>query len=204
MNADRPDAGFTLVELLVALTLLALLGTLMLGGFQFGARSWERVAEVSGHRDRVALTQSFLRRRLGDLSAPAGLYRDADTAALPLEGEAHAMRFLSEWQAGPAVSGLYLFRLWHDAERAEVRLGWQQVSGSATGTGGEAAQGERVLLEAVSGLDIGYFGARPDTPQGGWSDRWESGDGALSLVTLKLAFTDPQRMWPPFAVAPGM
>ena len=36
------EAGFTLLELLISMTLLGLLMLVVLGGLRFGARAWER------------------------------------------------------------------------------------------------------------------------------------------------------------------
>ena len=45
----RDHNGFTLVELLVATTLLALLSVVLFGGLRFGARAWEVVTMTEGN-----------------------------------------------------------------------------------------------------------------------------------------------------------
>ncbi len=53
-EGGRRQAGFTLVELLVAMTLLAFLSITLFGGLRFGARSWEAVVDSSAERDHIA------------------------------------------------------------------------------------------------------------------------------------------------------
>jgi general secretion pathway protein J len=199
------EAGFTLVEVLVSLTLLALLSTMLLGGFQFGARSWERVTTVSEERDRVYATHSFLRQSLGTVALPSGLVRQAGATTLPVAGTDSVLGFVAPWRAGPVVSGLYLFRLWHDdGEGGQLMLSWRQVSGTETAGNNEGASGERVLLDGVAGMKLAYFGTLPEAPQGIWSDRWDTRSGRLLLLSLEIEFVDPRRTWPPLIIAPGM
>jgi prepilin-type N-terminal cleavage/methylation domain-containing protein len=61
---DPSDAGFTLLELLVAMTLLGLLMTVVFGGLRFGARAWERAETDSSGTDEIRLAQSILRHEL--------------------------------------------------------------------------------------------------------------------------------------------
>ncbi|MDQ2090853.1 prepilin-type N-terminal cleavage/methylation domain-containing protein [Marimonas arenosa] len=201
---DVGEAGFTLVEVLVSLTLLALMSTIMLGGFQFGARSWDRVSTVSAERDRVYATHAFLRQRLGSLSLPSGLAREVDETTLPIVGNETMVSFLASWQTGPVVSGLYLFRLWHDdSDGGRLMLSWQQLVGTETG-GGEGTRGERVLLDGVAQLQLGYFGTTREAPGGLWASNWDTRAGGLRLLKLEVQFSDPRRHWPVLMVAPGM
>ena len=79
MKGERRQAGFTLVELLVAMTLLAFLSVSLFGGLRFGARSWEAVVDSSAERDDIASTQTFLRDRLAQLMLPTpGRRRDSN------------------------------------------------------------------------------------------------------------------------------
>ena len=72
IEGRRRQAGFTLVELLVAMTLLAFLSIALFGGLRFGARSWDVVIDSSVERDHIASTQIFLRDRLGQMTLPGG------------------------------------------------------------------------------------------------------------------------------------
>ena len=100
IGGGRRQAGFTLVELLVAMTLLAFLSLTLFGGLRFGARSWEVVVDSSAERDRIATTQTFLRDRLGQLTLPGPAGRQA--------AQEKCLASVREWRA--------LLRLELDAE----------------------------------------------------------------------------------------
>lgn len=202
-------AGFTLVEVLVAMTLLGILSAMLFGGLRFGARAWDRVAAASDSRDDVMAAQRFLRQRLGTLSLPSGLQRPPGASGLPLRGEADRMSFVTPWRAGPVRSGLYSFTLWRQAaseSSGRLMLAWRRLGTTAgeEAEGGEDIAGRRVLLEGVERLDLSFYGTPEGAHAPGWHRRWEGGGGRLGLVLVDVGFSDGRRLWPRFVVAaPG-
>ena len=68
MNRSDTDTGFTLVELLVATTLLALLSVVLFGGLRFGARAWESGSASIERTGEVQAVQELLRRTLSEIA----------------------------------------------------------------------------------------------------------------------------------------
>src|SRR5205085_6680608 len=60
----RTIRGFTLVEMLVALTLLALMAGVLFGSLQLAGRSWEGGEAKAASVDAMRQTQMFLRGQL--------------------------------------------------------------------------------------------------------------------------------------------
>ena len=58
--------GFTLLELLVAITIFGLLSVMMYGGLSFGARAWQRAGQADTRQSDVQLVQSLLRRAFAE------------------------------------------------------------------------------------------------------------------------------------------
>ncbi len=200
----RRQAGFTLVELLVAMTLLAFLSITLFGGLRFGARSWEAVVDSSAERDHIASTQTFLRDRLGQLTrpGPAGPRRLDDEGRL--DGGPERLEFIAPWLSALSLGGLYRFTLWHeDTGDGRLMLSWQpaEADPDALEELGDLA-GERILLDGVAEFSLSYYGAPDEDAEPEWLDQWENPDAPPLLVRVDLAFADARRVWPVFIVAP--
>jgi general secretion pathway protein J len=198
------EAGFTLVELLVAMTLLAFLSIMLFGGLRFGARSWEAVVKSSAERDQIVATQTFLRDRLSQLTLPGSGRRLLADAENRFNGEARQMEFIAPWLSALSLGGLYRFTLWHeDAGDGQLLLRWRPADADP-----EALEelsdlaGERVLLDGVTEVNLSYYGAADEDDPSEWHDQWENPAASPRLVRVHLVFADARRVWPDFVVAP--
>lgn len=191
--------GFTLVELLVAMTLLGLVSLMLFGGLRFGTRAWDSVVASSADRDRIVAAQRFLRQRLGGATAPGGRRQREISHALAVEGSDGEIAFTAPWMTALAYPGLYRFTLGHD-EGALV-LSWQPDGEAETGTT-EDRTGARVLLDDVSALRLRYYGWPEDGDTPEWLDAWADAQTPPLLVGIDVEFSDPALYWPGFVVAP--
>jgi general secretion pathway protein J len=113
-------AGFTVVELLVVLTLLAFIMTLVFSGLSLGTKVWEssNVAAEKTYR------MQSLQRALGDmiyLAFPLQEQRDADAKPL-FEGTRDRVFFAASLPPYPNFGGLHLVTLQIVKDRGETRL----------------------------------------------------------------------------------
>ncbi|HYC15534.1 MAG TPA: prepilin-type N-terminal cleavage/methylation domain-containing protein [Stellaceae bacterium] len=197
MRAEHREAGFTLVELLVALTLFALLAALLFGGLRFAGRAvaagdtrLERSAELS-------LATGFLRRALTGAEPLPRAGSDGQTS-VAFEGERDALAFASLPPAYLAPPGYYWLRLGVESgDRLVLRweaIGKDQVTASPAPT---------LLLERVHGIELAYFGALDPYARPQWHERWERAPLLPLLVRLRLTFSDGSRA-PDILVAPRL
>ncbi len=203
MEGRRRQAGFTLVELLVAITLLAFLSITLFGGLRFGARSWEVVVSSSVERDNIASTQTFLRNRLGQMTLPGpGRLRNF-VEDRRLTGGPKRVEFIAPWLSALSLGGLYRFTLWHeDTGNGRLMLHWRPAKADpdALEELGDLA-GQRVLLDGVTEFSLSYYGAANEDAEPEWLDQWENQDAPPHLVRAQLEFADAGRLWPVFVVA---
>ena len=105
----RPDAGFTLIEVLVSLVLLALLLALLAGGLRYARSTWDATARL----DEVAaadMVETFLRARLAE-AMPLYEQRKAGMVRALFSGAGDSMSFVAPAPNGPAGTGLYRYTL---------------------------------------------------------------------------------------------
>ena len=119
---SQGSAGFTLVELLVSLTLLGLISVALFGGFRFGTRAWEAGTAHADRLDEVQVVQGFLRGRLSQTMTPRHEGEEGKPEGL-LTGDASVLRFTAPWLTSLNLGGLYKFELSLDRDGAEIRCG---------------------------------------------------------------------------------
>jgi general secretion pathway protein J len=201
--AQAGARGFTLIELLVALTLLGLLMVALLGGLRLGARAWEVTGERLDQTSRLQIVQDFLRGRISQ-AYPLEAADATGETRLAFSGAPDRMAFVSVLpeHLAPGLQRFTLGLVERD-ERVNLLLTWQALAPEDE-TVGEAAAGERVMLEGVAGLEIAYFGSRGAEDPPTWSAAWDEAPLRLpELIRLRVSFPPgDRRSWPDLVVRP--
>lgn len=205
-------AGFTLVELLVSLTLLGLISVLLFGGLRFGTRAWEAGDAHSQRLTEVQAVQALLRQRLSQAVRPSTPQLDAipGEVAGSFVGDEQNIRFIGLGPSQIGAGGLYIFDLAivDDADAQRLELGWQLYRPDylerAT-TGESESADRRVLIEDFERAKFSYYGADKEEGTADWRDRWDGQAGLPVLVGIEMAFPEPDpRSWPKLVVAPKL
>ncbi len=188
----RTQSGFTLIELVVAVTLLAIMMTLLYSGLAFALRSWD-AGDANGRRvaDR-RIGENFLRRELTELFPMR--WKDALTLRLALEGKADSLRFTSSRPAGIASGGLSLVGLEVEADtarRVHHLVMRRAMPDDDAKDFGPLERAERILLlENIDSVRFGYFGAENDFTEPHWEDTWKYPGRVPLLVRLRIKDAD--------------
>lgn len=187
MSRARAAAGFTLVELLVAMTVLALITVGTAGSLGFLGRAWgrqeQRVAEQAARADGLDLLRDQLARAL-----PADWGATGDYAP-PFTGESGRVRFLNVPPDHHPGDGL---ALWEFA--LEERDGWRALlvrratwvrDGRGLEQLDEAPARVLAALPADSRFTFhGVTGEDGEEREPGWQESWRSQPRLPDLVRL--------------------
>ncbi len=201
----REQAGFTLLELLIALTLLGLMMLMLTGGLRFGVRVWDQGDRRLEAVARLQIVQQLIRRQLqgalAPVEIPAGGQGDDRPFRHSLSGGPDSLVLSAPAPAQSGLGGIYRIAL-HPAETPGGRqlvMTWHLSRTGREDPRAEAGASQVVLLDRLDGLAIEYD---DDTPGTVWQSRWEPPDTLPASIRLRLTFPagDP-RGWPPLLVA---
>jgi general secretion pathway protein J len=198
-------AGFTLLELLVAITLLGLLMTALFGGLRLGARAWDVGAERAAAASRLQTAQQFIRMHLAE-ALPVFVLLPGGREIVAFQGTSEQMSFLGTLpdQVGP---GLYQFTLGQGEDPdggRHLALAWRAFELDQDGTQVETeVLGRRDLMRNVTAVEIAYFGGQERDLRPIWREGWDEAIVLPTLVRLRVALIPgDRRVWPDLVVHP--
>ena len=190
----RDDGGFTLLEMLVATTLLGLLSLVLYGALQFGLRSWQRTEEVSVLANTVRQVQGLLTADL-TRAYPEVIRTNPTRMPVDFEGTRSRIRYLT---ASSRVAGAL------DHVTIGVPMGSKVLTRiAALELGAGSRVDSKVLLKHVEGFEISYFGAAEEDKTPRWQDTWHDRESMPLLVRIRARLAGGET-WPDLVVAPAI
>ncbi len=192
--------GFTLVEVLVAIGLLAFGMTLAIAALR-GATQASNHAEATAQRgERLRAVQGFLRSQLSG-ALPISFQNDTDSGQATLViGKNDELRFVAGMPGYLGRGGAYLqtFKLVSGADGRQLTFEFQQL-----GPDGPlpAERPPQVLLDGIADARFEYRTIDSQGRPGSWQGAWNQSGTLPPLLRLRLRFSDPKNAWPDLVVA---
>ena len=189
-------AGFTLVETLASLAVVAMLSLMLMAGAQASRRQLSRLESVNSI-ESIETAQRVLRSSLRQ-AFPYTQF-EGPKPSVAFGGVADSLDFLAPPPAATAPDGLQNYKLRLEPN-GELALFW--VMDLATNP--ERSQKRVTLLQGVSSVDLAYFGADPRDGAPHWQNRWQERLSLPKLVRVRVSFpVGDQRLWPELIVRTG-
>jgi general secretion pathway protein J len=198
MTGRRQD-GFTLLELLVSVSLLVLLMAMLFSGLDVGTRHIGRQSAKLDRASRMVVAQSFLRTQLADARAVTASNLPSD--AITFDGRLDGVDFVSAAPQAVVQGGLQVLSVGivdpRGAGGEQLLVGWRPFAASGAGASGEApAESEHraPLLDHIQEAAFAYFGAAQSEDTPSWHSTWHDMNYLPSLIRLSVTFADGERM----------
>jgi general secretion pathway protein J len=179
-------AGFTLLEILAALVLLALLLVGVYSGIASASRSVRSGTAAIERIDQMRSAQQFLRRELAQsVIQPIG-HTDRGEPVY-FQGSAHEMRYVAPLpgylgKLGPQLQQLQLVDDGHGGQRLELRLALLPPDGQPPEPLGEP----QVLFDHIRQGSFSYRGVDLQGRAVAWSSAWADGRVLPMLVRIEV------------------
>lgn len=184
MNRFKPNSGLSLLELLVALAIMAVIGAGLAQSFGLGIRVWETSRTIQTQQEPLIL-RTTLRDWIEQMTPPNRLLPQDNSfvgdqngfafptlAATPFEGQAAALRV----NAQGSEAGLDMMLMYLDDSGGAIRSETRHLSDGAP--------------------TFSYYSQAPDTDD--WQEKWISESTSPSLIRIEIQTSD----WPEFIIAP--
>ena len=184
----RRDAGFTLIEVLVALALSALVSVILLHGIRLAAFGFDRHTRAAERLDARQSLGELLRRTLG---SAALIPR---TAGGEFNGRPDALEFIGV--AEDSGAGLYRIDLAVDRARNDRPLILRRQLAAPVGDPHAATS---IVATKIRDFHLAYFGADTASGTPAWHDSWQQ-LATLPLMVRVVLDTDGEPPRPPLVV----
>lgn len=201
MRGPRPDhslaGGFTLVELLLALTLMSMLLALAYGGLRAATRATDRGQTILEDSSRIRMAHQFVHRQLNQVLPLAFEQSEDGDERTVFMGTPDRIRFVAPMPGylgfgGPQVQELAIMR---GDDHLELVLSHALLQGFE-----ESLLYERLpilLLEDIESASFSFLGLDEEGELAGWTSTWETPGVLPESIALDIEFTDEVYIqWP--------
>jgi general secretion pathway protein J len=195
----KPDAmGFTLIEVLIGTTLLALVMTFIFNGLQFGVTSWTRGERHLERASQIARVGGFFQSHVATIKPITSRIND-NLVLSPIEGDDRTFKYTAPMPPRIGVGGLFRFEIYltdgGDDRSLRLRIYPFDHSHSSKNTSSILPIDDLILAREIQSIEIAYLpeatqdernaNIPADTSGATWVSRWEE-DTSPALIKIKI------------------
>jgi general secretion pathway protein J len=198
-------AGFTLVELVIALAIVTVITTLSFAGLKLGARAWDAVEQRTVEVHDRQLAARFIVRQLEQARAVT-FVDDHGEERLAFRGDSKALQFVAPLPSLAGGGGLHWQRLdlAQAAEATHLMLTYELFQTEGWERYGANARHSVMLYKAVADAEFSYFGAPDPDTQARWWAQWRDTETLPELVRIRVQGQNASRSWEELVAVPRL
>jgi general secretion pathway protein J len=178
----KHNGGFTLLEVLVAVLVLAMIVSTAFGALRLGVRSWESGIVRANETEEWRTAADLLRRQFSQI-IPLTWPDDADPR-IAFDGDRDQIRFIAPVPQQRGQAGLYEFML-HTQRQAlatNLVLSYMPFYPGASDFQMPNTGRQVTLIAGLKSASFSYFGKATETEPPAWHQRWEVDAEELPLL----------------------
>jgi general secretion pathway protein J len=183
---QRAGKGFTLLEMLVAITIFSLVITVLYAGYRVAIRSWESGERTHAAVSELRLAGSFIRRHTTQ-AFPLAISENR-AWRLWFDGEAQGLVFVTAMPTYLGQGGMYEMTLKVDEQDDGTSLVVSRRLLHPDAEPGKPGVDDlvRPLLEKLESAQFAYFGTTGEDGEESWHTSWQGRQRLPRLVRLRI------------------
>lgn len=189
----QSDAGYTLLELVVAVALIALMSVPLALGVQFGIRVWSDVHTEVSTQERIYLVRQRLREWV-EAAYPFDVSRHASPYVYPFVGQESTLTLVSSVHPDRRLDALFRTTLRLTDNQFQVGI----VPDHRSYETNEPSQWTTLLI-GVEEVELSYLDTL-DADNPVWVPAWSGKQTLPAAVRVRLSFVEAAREWPDLVV----
>ncbi|WP_024298953.1 prepilin-type N-terminal cleavage/methylation domain-containing protein [Methylomicrobium lacus] len=194
MRSPKSVQGFTLIEVLLAMTLLSVMMTLLFVSLKMCAESWEKGEKKIFEVSETAGVVNFFQRHLV-MAKPLWNDFTKEERLFSFQGDRQTLQFVSSFPASAGRAGLQLFTIQLLNENRENVIKVTIAPFYPVAEGDEWITEEETLIRHVGNFSLAYFGQEAGESESRWQDQWLQREELPKLVKIKVDLEN-QVFWP--------
>ncbi|MBF0310864.1 MAG: prepilin-type N-terminal cleavage/methylation domain-containing protein [Magnetococcales bacterium] len=200
-SSESPQ-GFSLLELLVAITIVGLMASFMYVDLRFSLGAWKAGEERLNQMGQISSIQEFLRSRL-EKTYPQWTINEKEEGSVAFQGRSHRLTFIAPMQTYLGKAPFYDLSLGVievKPGRRDLEFLWKPILPLADEE--ERKPEKAVLLHNIADVEFRYFGLKNVDTEPVWLEEWEGKTKLPFLTSVTVHFpAGDERIWPVLTVA---
>lgn len=190
------NEGFTLIEVLIAMTLLGVMVVLLFGSLRIAGQSWNTGESKMAAVNQKAVVYQFFKRHITAIRPLPMLNADPNESfdtVQAFQGFPQSLRFVAGLPASSARKGLQVFTIALDPENHSVL--WVALAPYRLTDNDRQPDRPEILLQNIAEIRFAYFGRIEELAEPRWQEEWSVAERLPSLIKISIALQDGS-YWP--------
>ncbi len=194
---SRRGRGFTLIEVMVALTLLSMIMVATIAAMRTLGNTRTSVGQLTGRVDEIRVVSEFLRNTIGAampvtrVGSSEATFTEGASYGTYFAGDAASLIWVAPLVAGADMGGVFILYLVMVDETLELR--WLPYQSDVQAVDWSTVE-PRKLLQSVEEFQVGYLAAYGQD----WLDVWEGSQ--RNPVAVRINIRSAGKYWPELVI----
>lgn len=185
------NKGFTLIEILIAMTLLSIMVMLLFASLKICADSWEKGEAKINQVNKMAVVYNFFQRHLA-VAKPLWNDLNPNERSFAFQGKEQALQFVSAFPASAKRAGLQLFTLTLEQKDGQASIKVKIVPFFPVAKDKQWREEEVILMDRIAQFNLSYFGSEDGASDPVWLTEWLDKDHQPDLVKINMSIVNDE------------